>query len=125
MENLLTLIPESAYNKHIILCCMTCWLKGGNMINIDALDDTINTTDLRRDTRSVLKRVRSGRPVALINNSQIAAIMVDPDLYKRMAEAYARSNAKAAREVADQRRNEPTLTRQQAVSRLRARLGVE
>lgn len=72
--------------------------------------NTVSITVLKQNTSEVVKKVKSsGQPVVVIQRSEVAAVLIDPDHYKMFEEAIERledlEDLKAIRE----RKNEPTI----------------
>lgn len=50
--------------------------------------NTASVTDLKQNTASVIKRARAlGAPIVILQRSQPAAVLVDPDHYRALEEA--------------------------------------
>ncbi len=50
--------------------------------------NTVSITDLKQNTASVIKRIKSeGESVAVLQRSEIAAVLVDPDYYEALEQA--------------------------------------
>ena len=50
--------------------------------------NTVSITDLKQNTASVVKKAKSsGQPVVVLQRSEVAAILLDPDYYKMLEQA--------------------------------------
>lgn len=71
------------------------------MINITSI------TDLKQNTANVIKKVRSsGDPILVMRRSQPAAVLLDPEYYKMLEEAF---EDIADIRIIEKRKNEPTV----------------
>lgn len=54
---------------------------------MNALPDIIPLTDLRKETKSVLKRLQdSGQPIVITQRGRATAVMLDIEAYERLIE---------------------------------------
>ena len=69
--------------------------------------NTVSITDLKQKTAEVVKKVKtSGEPVVVMQRSEPAAVLIDPQYYKTLEEALEDiGDLKAIEE----RKNEPTV----------------
>lgn len=67
--------------------------------------NTVSISDLKQNTSNVIKRVKNeGKPVLVMQRSEPAAVIVDPDYYQALEEAL--ENAQDIKAIED-RKNEP------------------
>lgn len=70
--------------------------------------NTVSITDLKQKTADVIKNVRaSGKPAAILQRSEVAAILVDPEYYQVLEEAL--EDLEDIRDI-ELRKNEPTIS---------------
>ena len=70
--------------------------------------NTVSITDLKQNTASVVKKAKSsGQPVAVLQRSEVAAILLDPDYYKILEQAL--EDLEDLRDI-ELRKNEPTVS---------------
>jgi|GEM_PF-1975023 len=70
--------------------------------------NTVSITDLKQKTADVVKKVKtSGQPVAVLQRSEVAAVLVDPDHYQVLEEAL--ENLEDLRDT-ELRKDEPTVS---------------
>lgn len=56
--------------------------------NVSTMINTVSITDLKQKTSEVVKRVKlSGQPVVVIQRSEPAAVLIDPDYYQVLERA--------------------------------------
>lgn len=69
--------------------------------------NTVSITNLKQNTSDVVKRVRiSGKPVVVMQRSEPAAVLVDPDYYEILEQAL--EDLKDLQAIED-RKNEPSV----------------
>ncbi len=70
--------------------------------------NTVSITDLKQNTASVVKKVKSsGQPVAVLQRSEVAAVLIDPDYYEILEGAV--EDLEDLRDI-ELRKNEPTVS---------------
>ena len=70
--------------------------------------NTVSITDLKQNTASIVKRAKaSGQPVVVLQRSEVAAVLVDPDYYKVLEQAL--EDLEDLRDI-ELRKNEPTVS---------------
>ena len=81
-----------------------------NMIN------TTSITDLKQNTANIIKKLQEeGKSVVILQRSQAAAVLVDPDYFALLEEALETSNDLKA---VEERKNEPTVSLEEVVKKL-------
>lgn len=69
--------------------------------------NTTSITDLKQNTASVIKKIRSsGNPILVMRRSQPAAVLLDPEYYKMLEEAL---EDMADIKTIEERKNEPAV----------------
>lgn len=77
---------------------------------------TVSITDLKQNTASVIKSAKtSGKPVAVLQRSEVAAILLDPEYYERLEQALEDLEDLQAIE---ERKNEPTVPFEEVAKKL-------
>ena len=78
--------------------------------------NTASITDLKQNTASIIKKLQEeGKSVVILQRSQAAAVLVDPDYYVVLEEALETSiDLKAIEE----RKNEPTVSFEEIAKKL-------
>lgn len=70
--------------------------------------NTVSITDLKQNTASVIKRVREeGESVVVIQHSEVAAILVEPEYYQILEKAM---EDKMDIQSIEERKNEPRVS---------------
>lgn len=69
--------------------------------------NTVSITDLKQNTADVVKRVKTGEPLVVMQRSEPAAVLVDPDYYELLEEAL--EDLEDLRDI-ELRKNEPTVS---------------
>ena len=70
--------------------------------------NTASITDLKQNTAQIIKKLREeGKSVVILQRSQAAAVLVDPDFYSILEETLETANDLKAIE---ERKNEPTVS---------------
>ena len=70
--------------------------------------NTVSITDLKQNTADVVKKMKSsGQPVVVLQRSEPAAVLVDPDYYEILEEAL--EDLEDLRDI-ELRKNEPTVS---------------
>lgn len=78
--------------------------------------DTASITDLKQNTARIIKKVQEeGKSVVILQRSQAAAVLVDPNYYAILEEALETANDLKAIE---ERKNEPTVTFEEVKKKL-------
>lgn len=68
---------------------------------------TVSITDLKQNTASIVKKAKSsGKPVAVLQRSEVAAILLDPEYYERLEQAL--EDLEDLQAIVE-RKNEPTV----------------
>ena len=90
------------------------WYNIFNMIN------TVSITDLKQNTADVVKKVRiSGKPIIVMQRSEPAAILVDPDHYQILEKAL--EDLEDLRDI-ELRKNDPTVPMDEVMEKLASRV---
>jgi len=78
--------------------------------------NTTSITDLKQNTAQIIKRLQEeGKSVVILQRSQPAAVLVDPNYYAVLEEALENSNDLTAIE---ERKNEPTISFEEVSKKL-------
>lgn len=77
--------------------------------------NTASITDLKQNTARIIKEVQEGKSVVILQRSQAAAVLVDPDYYAVLEEALETANDLKAIE---ERKNEPTVSLEEIAQKL-------
>lgn len=77
--------------------------------------NTASITDLKQNTASIIKKLGEGKSVVILQRSQTAAVLVDPDYYALLEEALETSSDLKAIE---ERKNEPTVSFEEIAKKL-------
>ena len=78
--------------------------------------NTISITDLKQNTASTIKKLQEeGKSVVILQRSQAAAVLVDPDYYAVLEEALETSTDLRAIE---ERKNEQTISLKEVAKKL-------
>lgn len=81
--------------------------------------NTVSITDLKQNTADVVKRVKSsGEPLVVMQRSQPAAVLVDPDYYEILEEAL--EDLEDLRDI-ELRKNEPTVSFEEVLKKIAAK----
>lgn len=81
--------------------------------------NTVSISDLKQNTASVIKSVKSsGRPSAILQRSEVAAILVDPRYYQMLEEAL--EDLEDLRDI-ELRKNEPTVSFEEVMKKIAAK----
>ena len=80
--------------------------------------NTASITDLKQNTAAIIKRLQQeGKSVVILQRSQPAAVLVDPDYYTILEEALETSNDLKA---VEERKNEQTVSFEEVGKKLAA-----
>ena len=78
--------------------------------------NTVSITDLKQNTADVVKKMRtSGEPVMIIQRSEPAAVLVDPDYYETLEAAL--EDLEDLRDI-ELRKNDPTVPAEEVAKKL-------
>lgn len=78
--------------------------------------NTTSITDLKQNTAQIINKLKKeGKSVVILQRSQAAAVLVDPDYYAVLEEALETSNDLSAIE---ERKNEPTVSFEEVAKKL-------
>ena len=78
--------------------------------------NTVSITDLKQNTADVVKKMRtSGEPVMIIQRSEPAAVLVDPDYYETLEAAL--EDLEDLRDI-ELRKNDPTVPADEVAKKL-------
>ena len=78
--------------------------------------NTVSITDLKQNTAGVVKKMRtSGEPVMIIQRSEPAAVLVDPDYYETLEAAL--EDLEDLRDI-ELRKNDPTVPAEEVAKKL-------
>ena len=70
--------------------------------------NTVSITDLKQNTADVVKNMKSsGQPVVVLQRSEVAAVLLDPDYYKVLEQAL--EDLEDLQDI-ELRKNEPTIS---------------
>lgn len=70
--------------------------------------NTVSITDLKQNTASIVKKAKSsGQPVVVLQRSEVAAVLLDPDYYKVLEQAL--EDLEDLRDI-ELRKNDPTVS---------------
>lgn len=78
--------------------------------------NTVSITDLKQNTAGIIKKMQEeGKSVVILQRSQKAAVLVDPDYFTILEEALETANDLKAIE---ERKNEPTVSFDEVAKKL-------
>jgi PHD/YefM family antitoxin component YafN of YafNO toxin-antitoxin module len=78
--------------------------------------NTASITDLKQNTASIIKKLQEeGKSVVILQRSQAAAVLVDPDYFALLEDALETSSDLKAIE---ERKNEPTVSFEEVAKKL-------
>ncbi len=78
--------------------------------------NTASITDLKQNTAQIIKKMQEeGKSVVILQRSQAAAVLVDPDYFAVLEEALETTNDLKAIE---ERKNEPTISFEEVAKKL-------
>lgn len=78
--------------------------------------NTTSITDLKQNTASVIKKLQEeGKSIVILQRSQAAAVLVDPDYFALLEDALETSSDTKAIE---ERKNEPTVSFEEIAKKL-------
>lgn len=78
--------------------------------------NTVSITNLKQNIASIINTVRStGEPIIVLQRSEPAAVMVDPDYYKILEEAL---EEKEDLKSIEERKNEPVIAAEEVAKKL-------
>ena len=78
--------------------------------------NTVSITDLKQNTSDVVKRVRaSGKPVVVMQRSEPAAVLLDPDYFEILEKAL---EDLGDLQAIEDRKNEPTVPFEEVAKKL-------
>lgn len=78
--------------------------------------NTVSITDLKQNTADVVKRVKtSGGPLVVMQRSEPAAVLVDPEYYEILEEAL--EDLEDLRDI-ELRKNDPTVPAEEVAKKL-------
>ena len=81
--------------------------------------NTVSITDLKQNTADVVKKVRaSGGSVVVMQRSEPAAVLVDPDYYEMLERAL--EDFEDLRDI-ELRKNEPTIPMEEVMKKIAAK----
>lgn len=81
--------------------------------------NTVSITDLKQNTADVVKKVRaSGGSVVVMQRSEPAAVLVDPDYYEILERAL--EDYEDLRDI-ELRKNEPTVSMEEVMKKIAAK----
>ncbi len=70
--------------------------------------NTVSITDLKQNTALIVKNAKtSGKPVVILQRSEVAAVLLDPDYYKKLEQAL--EDLEDLQDI-ELRKNEPTVS---------------
>lgn len=80
--------------------------------------NTVSITDLKQNTAQIIKKLQQeGKSVVILQRSQAAAVLVDPEYFAVLEEALETANDLKAIE---ERKNEPTVSFEEVARKLSA-----
>lgn len=78
--------------------------------------NTVSITDLKQNTADVVKKMKSsGQPVVVLQRSEVAAVLLDPDYYKILEQAL--EDLEDLRDI-ELRKNDPTVSSEEVAKKL-------
>lgn len=78
--------------------------------------NVVSITDLKQNTKGVVEKVKfSGKPVIIIQRSEPAAVLVDPEYYEKLEQAL--ENMEDLQAI-EERRNEPTVSFEEVAKKI-------
>jgi PHD/YefM family antitoxin component YafN of YafNO toxin-antitoxin module len=81
--------------------------------------NTVSITDLKQNTASVIKNIKtSGKSAAILQRSEIAAVLVDPVYYETLEQAL--EDLEDLRDI-ELRKNEPTVPMEEVLRKIAAK----
>ncbi len=81
--------------------------------------NTVSITDLKQNTASVIKKVKtSGKSAAILQRSEVAAILVNPEYYDTLEQAL--EDMEDLRDI-ELRKDEPTVPFEEVMKKIAAK----
>lgn len=81
--------------------------------------NTVSISDLKQNTASVIKNVKSsGKPSAILQRSEVAAILVDPSHYQILEEAL--EDLEDLKDI-ELRKDDPTIPFEDVIKKINAK----
>ncbi len=89
------------------------------MLQYNHMINTVSITDLKQNTAFIIKSAKtSGQPVVVLQRSEVAAVLLDPDYYKILEQSL--EDLEDLRDI-ELRKNEPTIPMDKVMKKIFAK----